>query len=185
MRQLLFTKHLLKPLALVALFLFLVHIVMKYVYLADNPTHSEPVGQYILFPAPLQKNHLYQICLDRADKRQYLELMGKLGLAPSSICGNGFVPLLKTIVAISGDEVRITESGILVDNKLLPNSKTETTYNSLNLLPLKTGYTHVLLHDEYWLYGGNDHSYDSRYFGIVKSNEIGNRAVLIFGGSNG
>ena len=180
MQLTLFIKHISKPLMIVAVFLIALHFLMKYVYLAHNATHSEPVGWYILFPANYKKNNLYQICLNPINKGRYLKLMGQLGLKTSDACNNGYMPLLKTIVAVGGDEVRITKSGVLVNNHMIPNSKTETIYNSLNLLPLNPGYRRILKSNEYWLYGSNVRSYDSRYFGVVNGSEIGNRAVLIY-----
>ena len=90
--------------------------------------------------------------------------------------------LLKQIVAVAGDEVSVTPNGVYVNNTLYANSKAQQ-YNMfhgvrINLLPMSYGKFR-LADDEYFMLGKTANSYDSRYFGVIRQQQIYRRAVFI------
>ncbi|MCE3268072.1 MAG: putative Type secretory pathway, protease TraF [Burkholderiales bacterium] len=179
MQQLRFIRYLSLPiLYIVVLILVAQFFLSKTIHYTFNSTASEEPGYYLLYPAAVKAGNIYQICLNNT-KQEYINIMIKIGLHPSGNCKNGNMALLKTVVAGPGDLVQITASGVLVNHKLLPDSKGIDIYKNIKLKPLPIGLSRTLKNDEYWLYGHGRTSYDSRYFGIVNSNEIPQKAVLI------
>src|ERR1700746_2928568 len=79
-----------------------------------NRTHSLPVGLYYWSDVPIKKG---SIVLFKPDHSTQLEQLG---------IGGGYelhdLPLLKRVVAISGDWVSVSSSGVIVDGELLANS---------------------------------------------------------------
>ena len=180
MRQLLFIKHLLTPLLWILPCCLLLALVFKNVGYTHNRTISEPRGYYLTFKSKINQGDVYMICLSKA-KMPYLLVMEKLGLQTSNECDNGYIPLLKKIVGIPGDIINVTNNGVKVNGSLLNNSIAISQYKKINLLPITLGWSHRLGTNEYWVAGGDiERSYDSRYFGVVNSNEIMSRAVLVF-----
>lgn len=98
--------------------------------------------------------------------------------APGS-CPDGAKPLIKRVVAVAGDLVRVTPEAIYINNIALPNSKHVATDPAGQFMPhpvipactekncklkdnellLKTG--------EIWVAGDTNFNLDSRYFGPV------------------
>jgi type IV secretory pathway protease TraF len=156
-----------------------VHYCSSYIKYTYNNTTSEKPGLYILYPARISSNNIYQICLDDF-KESYIKTMMKLGLTASVSCNNPQISLLKTIVALPGDLVQITNFGVMINNKLLPTSTGIRIYKNIELNPLPIGYERKLQDNEYWLYGFGATSYDSRYYGPVNPNNIKNKAILVY-----
>ena len=154
------------------------HCIGQKVGYTYNETPSEPLGFYLLYHAEIKPGNIYEVCLN-SDKKKYLAIMIRLGLPASTRCGNNHVALLKTVVAASGDEVEITKAGVAVNHKILPHSKGIYIYKNINLAPLPIGFKHILLSGESWLYGNLLNSYDSRYFGVVNTTEVINKAILV------
>lgn len=145
----------------------------------QNNSDSMPVGKYLTLPIikPVIGN-TYTVCLSR-DKQEYLNIMNKLGLS-SGNCPNGYISLLKQVIAESGDIVTISQDGVHVNGHLIVNSQQSHYSDSgIYLSPLPINYKHTLSRDEYFMMGLESRSYDSRYFGIVTESEITNRAIFI------
>ncbi|MBY0379170.1 MAG: signal peptidase I, partial [Burkholderiales bacterium] len=87
--------------------------------------------------------------------------------------------LIKKIVAINGDIVKIEASGIWVNDELLPNSKAIYTHNGIKLSPQQLQILRLKA-NEYFMLGKTNTSYDSRYFGIVKAKQIAKKAILMY-----
>src|SRR5258708_9765496 len=79
-----------------------------------NRTHSLPVGLYYWSDVPIKKG---SIVLFKPDKSTPLQQLG---------INRGYearkVPLLKRVVALAGDLVSVSSSGISINGQLLPNS---------------------------------------------------------------
>ena len=80
--------------------------------------------------------------------------------------------MIQKIVAKTGDVIDITESGILINNKLMINSKSLEYAKNLNLQPLPIGYHRLLYDGEFWVMGVSQYSVDSRYFGVINQDQI-------------
>jgi len=89
---------------------------------------------------------------------------------------NGYISeeynLLKRIVGVKGDIVILNNLGITINNSLLRNSK-PLTHDSQNRTVMHNNLENRMLLDrEYIVKGDSSKSFDSRYFGIVKQDEI-------------
>lgn len=83
-------------------------------------------------------------------------------------CTDGSMPLLKRVVAVAGDEVRATDHGIEVNGRTVPNSKPFDLASNGGPLPHLRG-TFTLRAGEIWVAGEHTNSFDSRYFGPVRT----------------
>ena len=178
MQLLRFIKVLALPIALIICSLLCANLLSAMVQYTYNPSPSEAIGYYLLYSSEIEVGNIYQICLSNK-KEDYINIMINLGLPKKGNCKNGNTSLLKTVVAGPGDQVNITESGVIINNKLLKLSNSIALYNGIELHPKLPGMSFKLESNEFWLYGQGTTSYDSRYFGIVTKDEIINKAILI------
>lgn len=148
--------------------------------LANNYSNSEPIGKYLIFDkSSVGKGDLRVVCLLQ-DKQIYLNTMSKIGLKPNQTsCKNGLTPLLKRVVGVPGDVVRLESGGVFINDQLLPNSVATQYYHSQYLYPQMLG-KYQLKKNEYWISGNGENSYDSRYFGAVNINEIKQKAIMLW-----
>jgi len=146
-----------------------------------NSSMSEPIGYYLALPGmPVHAGDLVLTCITN---NEYKHVFNELGLKDlPGECSNGLPYLIKRIVAASGDKVEVVKAGILINSNLYLNSKQFTEGRGIKLNPLPVGYSHVLSEDEYFMLGNSTHSVDSRYFGVIKKNDIYRRAILIYEG---
>lgn len=143
-----------------------------------NETASETIGYYFAYPSlHYKKGDLVLICITQ---HKYLYAMHKLGLLydNSQKCPENSTFLLKQIVAADKDRVTITPAGIYVNNTLYPNSVALNSYHGVQLMPQKYA-SFILNANEYFTLGKTAHSYDSRYYGIIKLSQIHKKAWLI------
>ncbi|WP_415033334.1 conjugative transfer signal peptidase TraF [Azonexus sp.] len=81
-------------------------------------------------------------------------------------CPGGKLPLLKRVVAVEGDIVDVTESGVAVNGRLLENSVPKKASRNGDPLPVAYGQ-HRIVAGQIWTAGEHPDSFDSRYFGSV------------------
>lgn len=143
-----------------------------------NPSISEPLGYYLSLPlVGYGRGDLVMICINNG---RYKAILNKLGLADvSGQCASGLPYLIKRIGAVKGDVVEVTASGILINGTLQANSYLYPEGRGIKLYPLAVGYKHTLSDGEYFMLGNSPHSFDSRYFGVVKQPDIYRRAILV------
>ena len=87
-----------------------------------NVTPSMPVGIYRLAPVPqtgLQRGMLVAVCAPL----KAAQLGRRRAYLSGGQCAGDTEPLLKTVVAIAGDIVSTSKSGITVNGRLLPDSR--------------------------------------------------------------
>jgi conjugative transfer signal peptidase TraF len=147
-----------------------------------NTTASMPQGIYLIrehageIP---QRGSVVVICpaanvLAVAIPRQYLQ--------PGPCPGN-VEPLLKKVAAVPGDTVMVSDAGVIVNGRSLPNSqRIARDCQGRNLLRIARG-RYTLAQGSLWLYAPITRSYDSRYFGPQPAANVVGLAtpVLIFG----
>jgi type IV secretory pathway protease TraF len=123
------------------------------------------------------KNDLVLVCIR---DRESIKILHKFGLpyTTSKTCQLPF--LLKKIAAKSGDIVQISNSGIVVNNKLVPNTVAVIKYKNIYLNPLSIGAKYILGKHDYFLLGLGNNSYDSRYFGVVHAADLSYKAILFW-----
>jgi type IV secretory pathway protease TraF len=95
-----------------------IYIVSKYVYF--NPTNSEIRGYYFVYkPRKFEINDLVLVCV--RDIRS-VGILHQFGL-PYTTDGDCPLPyLLKKIAAKDGDIMEISDRGIIINNRLQPNT---------------------------------------------------------------
>jgi conjugative transfer signal peptidase TraF len=147
-----------------------------------NTTASMPQGIYLIRPQGGQKperGSLVVICpsanvLAVAIPREYLR---------SGPCPGNVEPLLKKVAAVPGDMVAVSDSGIVVNGRALPNSLRVARDCQGRSLPRIPEGRYTLAQGSLWLYAPVTRSYDSRYFGPQPSANVVGLAtpVLIVG----
>lgn len=167
-----FLRNKKKDLSLILIIFFLAFVivyVMNYSGLfVYNVTPSLPLGYYILHDKEnLKKGDMVKICPDsnnraiqEAVKREYIDRINGDCWA---------LPLLKVIYAKEGDFVSCLDDYVLINNvdryKLVK-------FDSLNRLLPVCQIDRRLEAGEYFVMTPALNSFDSRYFGVVKEDEI-------------
>lgn len=142
-----------------------------------NVTPSCPLGLYGTKPAhnlkDLKKNQLVLICSDLTNPVIKLADQYKI-LPPGQSCPESeLAPLLKRLVGVPGDQVAITNQGITINGHKIENSKIKYKIFEQMIHP---GDIYTLKSNEYWVMSSyNADSFDSRYFGPVKRQQIKSR----------
>lgn len=96
-------------------------------------------------------------------------------------CPDGAEPLMKPIVAVTGDIVEFSKHGLAVNGKLLSHSAAQTLdTKNRPLSHCPYGRYSVMIGTVWVLSSFNDRSFDSRYFGPVPATAIRHhlRAIL-------
>ena len=87
------------------------------------------------------------------------------------------VPLLKRIVGIPGDKLCIKQRKVAINNKTIAIIKHKDSQG--NPLPVFQ-FCGVIARNQYFVQGiANDHSFDSRYYGLISSNQIISKAIKL------
>ena len=89
----------------------------------------------------------------------------------SGKCKGGYAPVGKYIQAVTGDEVRFTSEGIIVNGSLLENSKPYAMDGEGRPMPVML-QDMVLPKDEFVLLNNYAGSFDSRYYGPIPSRYV-------------
>ena len=130
-------------------------------------SNSLPPGLYRIVPAGSGSDLL--ICPTGLAEKVSIEREYRV---KSFGCGDGYAPLLKPIAARAGDTVTVSEAGVAVNGKLLPNSKQYPKDGIGRPMPLVAFGTYSVLPGTVWVISSyNRFSFDSRYFGPVRLDE--------------
>jgi conjugative transfer signal peptidase TraF len=99
------------------------------------------------------------------------------GYVPSGgACAGGVVPIGKAVVAIAGDTVMVTASGLLVNGASIPNSRALATDRKGRPLPQLPAGRHIVGPGTVWVLSSySPFSFDSRYFGAIKASDVRGR----------
>ena len=144
-----------------------------------NPSKSMKVGYYIReFNTTLNNGDIVLICV--IDIRQQKKMF-ELGLPHAKTqCSNGVPYLLKKIFAKENDLLQVNRLGIWVNRDLIPNTKILGSYKSHRLYSMLPMGLYRLKKGEFIVLGLSTHSYDSRYFGVIKRSQIYSKVRFIF-----
>jgi conjugative transfer signal peptidase TraF len=127
--------------------------------LVVNRTHSLPVGLYYWTAVPIKRG---SIVLFKPDQSTPLQQLG---------INRGYearkLPLLKRVVALAGDVVSVSSSGVSINGELLPNSAPLFDDEAGRPLAMAQLDHFKLETDQAFLMGVTPTSWDSRYFGPV------------------
>jgi len=134
-----------------------------------NLSGSIPPGFYRTMDAPIVRGSLVLACLPArfaslARGREYLR---------TGSCADGSTPVGKTVAAVANDTVDVTERGVFVDGRLIPNSVPLERDSRGRILPALRLRRHVVPDGQVWLISSySPRSFDSRYFGELAATEI-------------
>jgi len=124
-----------------------------------NRTHSLPVGLYYWSDSPIKKG---SIVLFKPNQSTPLEQLGiERGYEAREL------PLLKRVVAVGGDVVSVSSSGVSINGRLLPNSAPLLHDEAGRPLAMAQVDHFTLGANQAFLMGVTPTSWDSRYFGPV------------------
>jgi conjugative transfer signal peptidase TraF len=134
-----------------------------------NLSKSMPRGLYrVTNRGALRRASLVAVCIDHelavlAAERHYIG---------AGSCPTGTEPLLKVVVAEQGDVVETSESAVSINGARLAASATSVTDSAGRVLEHFPWGEHRLAHGEFWVFSERDRSWDSRYFGPVRIEEV-------------
>ncbi len=128
-----------------------------------NLTPSEPLGLWRIevLRRSAEIGDLVFVCppatamFEEARRRGYLR---------RGLCGRGFAPLIKTVAALSGQHVEVTDHVVIDGRSLAASAVRKTDGEGRTITPYPGGIVpagHLYLHSSF------ASSYDSRYFGTV------------------
>jgi conjugative transfer signal peptidase TraF len=135
-----------------------------------NLTRSLPVGLYVTARGGPARRALVLVCLPPrvatfARARGYVPRGGT--------CPGEVVPIGKRVLAVPGDTVAVTPTGLLVNGAPVPNSQALATDRKGRPLPgLATGRYRVGQGELWVLSSYSQLSFDSRYFGAVRASDV-------------
>lgn len=141
-----------------------------------NMTPSMPLGLYRVQPihGAVSRGEVVTLCLDPEPATFGRER----GYLTGGECPNNVELLIKTVVAIPGDEVKISDTGLFVNGVQNPHSKA-LPVDDLNrpIFSVKEG-AYQVNDGQVWVIGDSDpRSYDSRYYGAVPIVNLHGRAI--------
>ena len=137
-----------------------------------NLSASAPRGLYRAIPGTPTRGALVAACVS-VEAAALGRARGYLGAGP---CVGGVQPVIKPVVALTGDVVEPGPEAIIVNGQPLPGSSSAEV-DSLGLsLPHAVWGRHVVGADQFWLVSTRvPNSWDSRYLGPFSRSQV--RAV--------
>lgn len=139
-------------------------------------TNSVPRGIYWRASKSFSVGDFVEVC---PSEQALLQLALDRGYMVEGRCLSGVRPLIKKVVATSGDEVGFLDSGVLVNGRRVPGSTPQRQDSLGRDLERFRGYQ-MLGPGDVVLLGTSRLSFDSRYFGPVSREEIVSRMKLVW-----
>jgi conjugative transfer signal peptidase TraF len=134
-----------------------------------NETASLPLGLYWAVDAPLERGSVVMFCPPEIEIFDEAKARGYIG---AGFCDGGYEHMMKKVLAMSGDHVKVSNEGVFVNNELLPDSKPLSADPAGRPMPaFRVDCT--LENDQVLVMSGyNPLSFDSRYFGPIRRGQI-------------
>lgn len=132
-----------------------------------NTSPSLPIGLYVT--SAESRANLVEFC----PAEPFASLAISRGYRDAGTCHDGAAPLMKPVVARTGDVVEVSGQGIAVNGRLLANTAPRTTDSQgRTLAPWPFG-RYVVAPDTLWVASSyHPRSFDSRYFGPIPTSSI-------------
>lgn len=141
-----------------------------------NITPSFPEGIWRLESGSVKKGMLVMFCPPNSSIFQTAKHRGYI---PFGFCPGWYTPMIKRIVAVSGDHVRVSKAGVFVNGVRLKNSSLLKKDSAGRPLPCAS--SGIVPQGSVWLMSDyNPRSFDSRYFGPLSAKRIKGRTKLEF-----
>lgn len=140
-----------------------------------NNTASQPIGVWRLTDDPAgERGAAVWAC---PPNNEAVRMALRYGSLPPGICPVGSKAILKVVGAVAGDQVEVTDAGVAVNGRLLPNTKPLDQDGLGRPLPRVQRGKGKVRPGEVWLLSTyNAASFDSRYFGPVTVDHLKSRA---------
>ena len=139
-----------------------------------NASTSLPVGLYKITTDPSAK--LVEFC----PAEPFASLSAIRGYREEGNCPDGAEPLMKPVVALEGDTVEISNKGVTVNGKFLPNSAPRPFDRENRPLAHWSFGTYRVAKGTVWVISSfNSRSFDSRYFGPIPAASIRSRLRVL------
>lgn len=132
-------------------------------------TASLPVGVYRMVPGTPDRGTIGLWCLPRATA-----MAGRQrGYLAAGTCDGGAEPVGKVVLAVAGDTIHYSESGIALNGRAVPNTR-PLAYDSRGRPLAHAPFgVYVLPRGAVWLWSPySSASWDSRYFGPVSRSRL-------------
>lgn len=146
-----------------------------------NMTPSLPPGLWHVTDAAPARGAVVFIC---PPDNQIFQGARRAGYLRLGVCPGGYAPLLKPAMALPGDVVQVTAGGVVVNGRLIANTRPLARDGKGRVLPRLPGDVTRVAAGQVWLLSSyHAGSFDSRYYGPLASNAIQGVAhpVLVFG----
>jgi conjugative transfer signal peptidase TraF len=132
-----------------------------------NASPSLPVGLYMTSTRP--EANLVEFC----PAEPFASFAIARGYRDAGACRDGAAPLMKPVIARTGDLVEISANGIAVNGRLVPNTAPRTADSQGRpLTPWPFG-RYTVAPDTVWVASSyHARSFDSRYFGPIPTSSI-------------
>jgi len=138
-----------------------------------NITRSMPRGLYRLsenFDPKSLRGKIVSFCPD--EKKTIIKIaVEREYLKSSGLCPKNIKPILKKVIGTSGDQIRVG-TNVSINGELIPLSKIRVKDSKNRKIPGIEPRNIILGPEEYWVMAPKIESFDSRYFGSVRLNQI-------------
>jgi conjugative transfer signal peptidase TraF len=134
-----------------------------------NFTASMPIGVYRRLVGPAKRGDMVVACMPEAVARFALAR----GYVWKGGCPGGASPIGKKVVAMADDTVLVSEAGVLINGRLIPESRPLNADKRGRVLDHFPNETYRLRANELWLLSTyHPLSFDSRYFGPIPKGAV-------------
>ncbi|MFT4059272.1 MAG: conjugative transfer signal peptidase TraF [Legionella sp.] len=135
-----------------------------------NTSNSIPKGIYLLKRGHQLKDHYIIFCPEPKPVFNEARLRGYIDYG---LCAHRFGYLMKKVVAVHGDQISSTLSGVFINGQLLPFSKPKIQDGLNRPLSLWLIKQYQLKSDEvFTMTDQSETSFDGRYYGPIHTSQI-------------
>jgi conjugative transfer signal peptidase TraF len=132
-----------------------------------NFTRSLPLGLYRTVDRPVARLTYVRFCPPR--NGAFALAMERGYLHTGDTCGSGYLPMLKRVAAVPGEQVHAQDDGVWVEGRRLPLSARLAADLAGRPLPRPAPARLRLASSQLWVMSDtNPRSFDSRYFGAIE-----------------
>lgn len=145
--------------------------------LVINPTASLPRGLYwAAGDRSIERGSFVAVCVGNNEQGRFVK---KYSNVTSGSCPDRYGRILKVVRGVPGDAVRFDDTGVWINDRLIPHSQPVEKDRAGLPMPHPTGRV-TLRAGEYILMGDHEKSLDSRYLGIFHDRQIQYRLQPLF-----
>ncbi len=168
-----------KKVLLYSILIFCLVLVICYcIGLRINVTPSIALGLYVTVDQPIAKGDYVEFC--PPIKEPFITAQRR-GYIAYGLCPGRLGKLMKKVVGVQEDQVSITSEGVNVNNTYVPYSQLRIADAYGRLLPKLYPQQFQLQPSELFLMSDTtDTSFDSRYFGVIRTASVLNVVRPLF-----